>query len=155
MCMGPLVSATPHGEPKMANNWLELGTTQNPNGSKSRTSATAKTPYDKMLINFDEQLAMFNSGRKPDSKMGQAKQWFKDAGQGITEITIRYAGKPLPIFPEGATSFFVEKKNVKAVAKGIKADLDARAFDDVIKPLDDALNASVAQRSASRAANKK
>lgn len=137
-------------------NWLTLGTTINPHGNKPKAAgAAAKTPYDKMLANFQEQLAMWKSGKKPESKMGQSKQWFKDLGNGVTEVTIRFAGKPLPIFPEGATSFYVlEKKNMTAFTKGLFADLEAHAFDDVIKPLEDELNKSIAQRKATRSSNK-
>lgn len=134
-------------------NWLEMGSVENPNGGKKKAAAAGKTPRDKMFANFDQQLSMFNAGKVPDSRMGRAKAWFKEEA-GTVEITIRYAGAALPMFPNKSTSFFVPKKNLKQVAKAIRADLESGAFDDVIKPLDDALEARITQRKATRAANK-
>lgn len=137
-------------------NWLSFGTTQAPASSKARTAAAVKTPYDKMLKNFDDQYNLWKAGKKPESRMGQAKAWFKDAGDGMTEVSVRYAGKLAPIFPEGATSFYVaDKKNVKAVYQGIRSDLEARAFKDVFAKLDADVEATNSQRAATRGAKAK
>lgn len=137
------------------NNWLSFGTTQAPAAAKVRAAAKANTPYDKMLKNFDAQYAMWKSGKKPETRMGQAKALFKDH-DGTTEVSLRYSGKLVPIFPEGATSFYVaDKKNVKAVYQGIRADLEARAFADVFSKLDEEVNAITSQRAATRNAKAK
>lgn len=134
-------------------NWLEMGSVENPNGSKKKVAAQGKSPRDKMFANFDQQLSLFNAGKVPDTRMGRAKAWFKEDG-GVVEIVVRYAGAALPMFPNKSTSFYVPKKNFKAVAKAIRADLEAGAFDDVIAPLDAALTARIDQRKATREAKK-
>lgn len=136
-------------------NWLSFGTTQAPATAKASTGAKKNTPYDKMLKNFDDQYAMWKAGKKPETRMGQAKALFKDHG-GVTEVSVRYSGKLVPIFPEGATSFYVaDKKNVKAVYQGIRSDLEARAFADVFTKLDADVEATNSQRAATRGSKAK
>ena len=135
------------------NNWLALGTIENPNPASTRAAGKApKTSYDKMLTALDEQYALWRSGKKPESPRHAGRRWFKDVGNGVTEVTVRFANRAVPLFPNKATSFFVpDKKNVKAVYQGLKADLEAHAFDDVIKPIEAEQAKTVAQRKATRA----
>lgn len=132
--------------------WTKLATTQSSKGPV-RTAAQGKTPRDKMLSNFDQQLAQFNSGRLPETRMGRAKSWFKD-NDGEVSIQVRFAGKAISLL-DGKDIIFIEKKNLKAVAKGLRQAIVDGQFEAEIVELEKALGSRIEQRKATRQANKK
>lgn len=132
--------------------WTKLVSTQSSKAPVKKAGG-AKTPRQKMFDNFDAQLAQFNSGRLPETRMGRAKAWFKD-NAGEVAMQVRFAGKAISLM-DGKDVVYVQKKDFKAAAKGLRAAMEAGQFDAELADLEKALGSRIEQRKATRAANKK
>lgn len=132
--------------------WMKLASTESTKAPVKKAGG-AKTPRQKMIENFDQQLAQFNSGRLPETRMGRAKAWFKD-NQGEVAVQVRFAGRAIKL-ADGKDTLYVAKKDLKNFAKGLRAALVDGYFDAELADLEKELGARIEQRKATRAANKK
>lgn len=124
-----------------------LATTEAPEGAK-KAAKPGKTPRDKMVENFDAQLAQFNSGKPFPTVMGQRKAWFKAIGDKVA-VQVRFAGQAIKLL-DGQDTIYTDKKNLKNLAKGLRTALTDGTFDAELKELE----AGLAKRIETRKANK-